>query len=223
VEGTVPEELRVKPNGAKEAFVVLERLCLLVFLLVPQAVQPDRQGFWDELLVDIEASALAAIRSKARIHGTQVAELRAARRGVYHAGRAAQSKQDGVRPTLDVDAINDVGVPWDVGDEEVAGVVGGGQAAHALSALGGAERACFIHAGGIAQAGIGALGAGNLGIGRILEQGAVVGGADVLHEFLREDLNRRANIAQIRADACARKRLRCLIAGIFGRRHFERR
>ena len=72
------------------------------------------------------------------------------RAGVDDAGRAAQAEQDLVRATLDVDAVHVERVPRNVRDEEVAGVVGRGQTADTLGALGIAEVAGIFDAGAVA-------------------------------------------------------------------------
>jgi hypothetical protein len=224
----VRKSLRLKSCGSKrsravDALVVLEGRLLLELLLAPQSIDAHGEDLRNDHLVEVHRAARAPVGTDTRLGAADRAELRVARGGVDDAGGTAETEEDRVGPTLDVDAIDIVVVPRNVGDEEVAGVVRRGQTTHAVGTTGGAQGAGFIDARAVAQTGVGAAGAGHLGVGRVLEQGGGVRRADVLHEFLGDDGDRRADVAQVRADARAGQRLGRLVTGVARGRDFEGR
>ena len=54
---------------------------------------------------------------------------------------------------------------------------------------------------------VGAACAGDLGVGRVLQERAAVGRADITNELRRDDLDGRTDVAQVGADAGAGERL----------------
>ena len=152
-------------------------------------------------MVVVEGRALAAVRADAGLGHAAGLVGRGLHRGVLDTGRAAQTEQEGVRAAQDVDAVDVVGIPRNVGDEVVAGGVGRGQAAHALGAGRGAQLGLLAVAA--VEARERALGAGHLGIGGVLEQRTGVGRADVVHQILGDDRHGRADILQLGTDAGA--------------------
>ncbi len=196
------EELGIILQREEVALVVVEVGALRKFPLVVQDREADRELVGQEDLVVVQAVAERAKAAELVLQLSGVLRQAGVADGrVDDAGGAAQTEQNCIRPALDVDAVRVVAVPRHVGQEEVPGVVGGGQAADAGVGLRGLLRALGVHHGSVAGAGeVTALSA-NLCVGRVHQQLLAAVRVGVFQEFLGDDRDRVANVFQVRLDA----------------------
>ena len=197
------EQLWVPPQRPKDALVVIERGLLAVFGVIVQRGHADGQLVRQQHSVDIERIAQGAVAADAILKLALILVFRRIDAGIDDARRAANAEQDRVGTALQVNAADVVTIPRYVGQEIVAGVVGGIETAHAGVGVGLDKVAAFAGAVDVraANAGIVAIDAADLGVGRVLQQRLIVGRADVAEKISRDDADRGRDILEVGLDA----------------------
>ena len=115
---------------------------------------------------------------------------------------------------VEFDAVDRVAVPRNVGEEEVAGVVGGGETADAGVLVGIGETAGFVERGGVADAGEVALNVAHFGADGVLEERLIARRTDVLHELRGDHGDGVADVAQVGVETIACEGGAGTIAGV---------
>ena len=213
----------LETHGDIGAVIVFESRILLEFLTIRETFDTNCQDVFDDLAVDVDATANASVGTDANLHFTRVIELGRIQSRIHDTGRASQAKQQRVRSTLNVHAIRDVAVPWNIRDVEVTGIIGCGETTHTLSSARRTQASGFVQGCSVAQTTIGAPGPGHFGVGSELQQGAVVRCTNVSEHFCRNNRDRGTDVFEVGPDTGSSQGLRGEISNAFIRTDFERR
>jgi len=214
------KELRVEAQGCVDALIILVGGMLAEVLMIPESSDADREHIIDQLLVDVEAGALAAVGTDTVRELAFVLERGVLQAAVLDTRRAAEAEEERVGAAQNIDTIGIVRIPGNVRDEVVAGVVGRGQAADALGLAWIAEGITLIVL--TIQTGERAARAGHFGVGGVLEERGGVGRTDIVHHRLCDDGDGRAQVAQVATNTRTGEGFRCDVAFVLLTAHFER-
>ncbi len=155
-------------------------------------------------------------------------QVRLDERAVDDARGAAEAEEHRIGAAADLDAVDVVAIDGHARAEEVASVVRRAEAAHARAGRHVLKRAVVVHLRSAREGaghGLGKISAhaADLGAQRVGEQILEVARPDVVHEIPRHDRHGRRDVAQLRAQSCARLRARRKIALILRLAHFKGR
>src|SRR5690606_21616504 len=130
-----------------------------------------------------------SITAKAGLNLTKSVELRPDECAVDDTCSASKTKEDGVCPTIQLDALNVITVPGNPAFKELARVGGLCETAHTRRGAGAGETIRFIDNRAVASsvASVSAIGAADFCANCICKQRQAVGRANVLHELRSED------------------------------------
>ena len=200
--GPLVEEGRLVAHGAEETLVTVEGRLLPILGIVAQTFEADGQLILDQHAVDVHQHTIAAVAADARFNLATIFEDGGLGRIVDDARRTAEAEQNAVRAALHVDAVDIVGIPRNVRQEIVAGIVRRSQTADAGVGLG---RALIRLADRLAVAGAGEVTGktADFRIGRINEKVSRIAGTRILQKLFGRHRNRRAHITQVGVESSA--------------------
>ena len=197
------EEGRFKFRGGVDAIVAVEGGFLAELGLIGDTGKAERKFVFEDDLIDIEGGAVAVVVVDAQFEFALGLEAGGVGAVIDDTSGGTHAEEDGVGAALDVDAADIVTIPRDVGEEEVAGVVGAFQSAHAGIIIRAEQIAVFVNFAAVAHAGEVAAYAADLGADGVFQEGFDIGGADVLEELLGDDGDSGTDVFEVCADASA--------------------